>query len=257
MDSSDSYTVQAFARLAGVSIRTLHYYDQVGLLRPDRQAHNGYRRYRRRDLLRLQQILTLKYLGFSLEEIRALLDDTRYQVGRSLQIQKDAIDQRIRDLQRVSLALSVTLAQISSKPPGDLDWQQVCKIIEGVTMDDKNQWQRKYYSPEAWEKIQERAKNYTPEQAARDQQAWAELIAEFQQQKNLGKSVSDPEVQKLAGRYAGLIQAFTQGDAQVLQGLNQMYKDMHNIPQEYRQNDGDLQQFMGKAYEIYHSSHSS
>ncbi len=65
-----AYTVKQLADLAGVSTRTLHYYDQIGLLRPEKVARNGYRSYSDPAMLRLQQILFFKELGFSLEEIR-------------------------------------------------------------------------------------------------------------------------------------------------------------------------------------------
>ena len=65
-----SYTVKQLADLAGVSPRTLHYYDQIGLLRPEKVARNGYRCYDDPAMLRLQQILFFKELGFSLEQIR-------------------------------------------------------------------------------------------------------------------------------------------------------------------------------------------
>lgn len=70
-----SYSIGQVARLAGVSTRTLHHYDEIGLLRPDDRTGAGYRRYGEPELARLQQILFYRELGFSLDEIKALLDD--------------------------------------------------------------------------------------------------------------------------------------------------------------------------------------
>lgn len=67
-------TVKAVAELAGVSVRTLHHYDEIGLLKPAGQSAAGYRLYSQEDLERLQQILFFRELGFSLKEIRAILD---------------------------------------------------------------------------------------------------------------------------------------------------------------------------------------
>ena len=70
------HTVKQLARLSGVSVRTLHYYDQIGLLRPAQVGANGYRYYGRGELLRLQQILLHRELGLPLDAIAAVLDDS-------------------------------------------------------------------------------------------------------------------------------------------------------------------------------------
>src|SRR2546421_10518113 len=70
-----SYPVGAVAELAGVTVRTLHHYDRIGLLSPRGRTAGGYRQYGEADLERLRQILFYRELGFSLEEVRAILDD--------------------------------------------------------------------------------------------------------------------------------------------------------------------------------------
>ena len=73
MGHDSKYRVHEFAELAGVTVKTLHHYDRVGLLRP-RRTSSGYRVYTHADLVRLEEILALKTIGFSLNDIRALLD---------------------------------------------------------------------------------------------------------------------------------------------------------------------------------------
>ena len=70
-----SYSVGQVAGLAGVTVRTLHHYDEIGLLSPDGRSRAGYRRYGDADLARLQQIMFYRELGFALDEIAAMLDD--------------------------------------------------------------------------------------------------------------------------------------------------------------------------------------
>lgn len=72
------YTIQKLAKLAGVSVRTLHHYDQISLFKPSRVGDNGYRYYGKPELLRLQQILFFRELRFSLETIRAVLERPDY-----------------------------------------------------------------------------------------------------------------------------------------------------------------------------------
>ena len=73
-----AYTVSQLATMAGVSVRTLHHYDQIGLLRPTARTAAGYRLYAERDLLRLQQILFFKEIELPLSEVRTILDDPQF-----------------------------------------------------------------------------------------------------------------------------------------------------------------------------------
>src|SRR5690348_16077952 len=74
MDRAKTYKASAFARRAGVTVRTLHHYDRLGLLTPSGRTVAGYRVYTDRDLARLEQIVALKFVGFSLKEIGSVLD---------------------------------------------------------------------------------------------------------------------------------------------------------------------------------------
>ncbi len=106
-----TYRVKDVARLAGVSVRTLHYYDEVGLLTPHGRSAAGYRIYSEDDLLRLQQIVIRRELGFPLEEIRAALDDPGHDPKAALLAQKAELERRAERtrtmLQAIDSALSV------------------------------------------------------------------------------------------------------------------------------------------------------
>ena len=73
-----TYTIKKLADLAGVSVRTLHHYDQTGLLQPSQRSPSGYRLYQYSDMLRLQQILFYRELKLSLKEIKRILDDPAF-----------------------------------------------------------------------------------------------------------------------------------------------------------------------------------
>ena len=87
-------TVSQLAQLAGVSVRTLHHYDEIGLLRPSARGRAGRRRYETRDLVRLQQILFFKELGFPLDEVRRLLDDRGFDLRSALELQRQLLHER-------------------------------------------------------------------------------------------------------------------------------------------------------------------
>lgn len=250
MQPVKTYSVREFASAAGVTVRTLHYYDEAGLLKPSAYTHSNHRRYQPEDMMRLQQILTLKYMGFSLKEIQDLLTSPAYDLRKSLGIQKSAIDKRIVQLQQVSRALEQTLDAVAALAEDDFDWERVRFIIQAVSIQDKQDWIRQYYSDELWERMRSRAENYSMEDAVADARTWETLIADFRANQHL--PADHPEVQQLAGRMAALIYRFTQGDPEVRGALSAMYSDYEHMPDEYKlHNDADLQRFMCEAFSIY------
>ena len=112
------HTVKQLARLSGVSVRTLHYYDQIGLLRPAQVGANGYRYYGREELLRLQQILLHRELGLPLEAIATLLDDSdRGRVDR-LREHRQQLMQRTEHYRELIATVDRTIAELEGGPEG-------------------------------------------------------------------------------------------------------------------------------------------
>lgn len=239
----ETYYVQEFAKIAGVTVRTLRYYDQTGLLQPARRS--GMRLYQQNDLLRLQQILTLKAMGFTLEEIRDLLDSPAYDVRESLRIQKAALDRRVEQLRQASRALERTLEMIGSDE--EMDWAHVATIIRIVSSDEKQEWLRQYYTDEQWDKLTNR--HTAQEEMRAGERAWMALSEAFKAHRHLPPE--HPDVQKLAARQAELVNQFTQGDPGLQASLEAMYRDYDKMPEEYRLHDADLQNFMNEAARIY------
>lgn len=105
-----SYRVRQVARLTGVSVRTLHHYDQIGLLVPSQRSAAGYRLYDDADLLRLQQILIQRELGLPLEQIRRCLDDPALDRRQLLLAQREQLRARAADTARMLHAVEQALA---------------------------------------------------------------------------------------------------------------------------------------------------
>jgi MerR family transcriptional regulator, thiopeptide resistance regulator len=105
----NGYTVGEVARLAGVTVRTLHHYDQIGLLQPSARSSSGYRRYNRDDLARLQRILAYRELGFSLEETTKLLDDPAVDELEQLRQQHALMAERRGRLENIITAIEKTM----------------------------------------------------------------------------------------------------------------------------------------------------
>lgn len=114
MDHERTYSVSELSRLAGVSVRTLHHYDQVGLLKPWRKE-NGYREYDQKHAVRLQQIIIYRDLAFSIEEIAKLLDSNSDDQVMLLDSQRDVLWQRQKQIQTMIDSVEVTMKSIQSK----------------------------------------------------------------------------------------------------------------------------------------------
>jgi DNA-binding transcriptional MerR regulator len=103
-------TVSEVAELAGVTVRSLHHYDEIGLLTPSARSEAGYRLYSRGDLERLREILVWRQLGFSLADVKSLLDDPRHDRLGAVREQRRLVEEQIERLRSVAVALDAVLA---------------------------------------------------------------------------------------------------------------------------------------------------
>ena len=126
---SRSYQVREFAELAGVTVRTLHHYDRLALLRPHR-TEAGYRLYGIHDLERLEQIVALKFLGLPLKRIKTLLDRDTRELSEVLPLQRLALEEKRRRLDRAIGAIRDAEGMI--QPGKRVDAAMLKKIIEVI-----------------------------------------------------------------------------------------------------------------------------
>jgi DNA-binding transcriptional MerR regulator len=193
------YRVGEFAALTGVSVRTLHHYDQIGLLRPTAHSDAGYRFYSQRDLLSLQQILTLRYLGFPLQKIKTLLSRPDFDLVASMNIQRGVLRDRIAALERVQSALAALLAK--RQETGRWAWALVVEASQTVQdgLAQKGDTMDSYYTPEQMKQWEELGKKVPVEEREAIERRWTALIAEVRANSHLDPA--SPEAQALADRW--------------------------------------------------------
>ncbi|MEM6346084.1 MAG: MerR family transcriptional regulator [Bacteroidota bacterium] len=114
---AERYSVKELAVLSGVSIRTLHYYDKIGLLKPAARTEAAYRYYEEEELLRLQQILFYKELDFSLQEIKDILDDPDFDLLEALHKHKKLLAKRQKRIKTLITTLNNTINHLKSNQP--------------------------------------------------------------------------------------------------------------------------------------------
>ncbi len=240
----NGYLVREFAKLTRVTVRTLHYYDQVGLLKPSFGKPNGYRVYTDADLLKLQQIVTLKFMGFSLGQIRELLDSKGYEAVKSLKVQAGAVKDEIGRLRQASRAIEQVLTLLETK--GRIHRQKLIKIMEVIQMgeDVKKDWHEKFFTEAELKEFQEVGKKYTPEMAEAYQRRWKELIDEVK--KNLTADPASETAQSLAKRWTALLDEAYGGRPELKARIGEAYAS-GAVPDDYRMFGPDVWDFIKKA----------
>lgn len=254
----DVLLIGEFAARAAVTVRTIRYYDQVGLLSPVALSESGQRLYSEAQLVELQQILALKLLGFSLAEIRRCLRADPQDFIRSLAAQKAMLAEKRNQIDAVIRAIE-TVEQSARPTDGPADgpadglawtWESLTRLLEIMHMEQKNEWVNKYFTPEqqaamgelskasysseASAKVAEWGAGWSEEDQRRLDAQYANLAAGLKQAVADGKSAGSAEVQALATTFLGLINQFTRGDAAVEAGLANFWQNHAALPAEHQ-----------------------
>ena len=244
-ENNELYRVQEFAKLAGVTVRALHHYDRLGLLRPQQRSSTGHRLYGVRDFVRLEQIVVLKFLGVPLKQVRALLEHES-QLAKTLQKQQEVLGEKQRQLQKAIRAIGNALRALqSNKQP---DWKLFQLIVKEIEMQNRTEWKAQYFSEEAKLRVMERRKQLGPEARARAEKEWQELYAEAELL--LQEDPAGAKAQRLAETWCRLVDEFTGGDPEILRGLTAMWNDRSNWPEGATRGSfvkPEAQEFLRKA----------
>ncbi|HWI52652.1 MAG TPA: MerR family transcriptional regulator [Symbiobacteriaceae bacterium] len=213
-----AYTVKAVAELAGISIRTLHHYDEIGLLKPAQTSASGYRLYTDADLERLQQVLFFKELDFGLTEIREIVDSPDFDRKRALLQHKELLLQRQERISKLIASVNQTLDSIE----------------RGIQMDEKDMFggfDHSKYEKEAEERwghsnefkeSARRTKKYTKADWAQIQKESGEVYQGLVSV--MGRDPHDPEVQEWVRRHHEQINKwFYQCSLEIYRNLGIMY----------------------------------
>ena len=194
------YQIHDFAELAGVTVKALHHYDGLGLLRPGRNEA-GYRLYTEHDLERLEQIVALKFLGLPLKQIKAVLECAALELPDALRMQRQAIEDKQDLLCRALLAIRAAEATLQPGQPADPAILK--KIIEVIDMQDGVKEMKKYYSDAAWE-LRKRFYENGPSSE------WQQLYRDVADA--LGDDPASDKAQQLAERWLALSLRANAGD---------------------------------------------
>lgn len=203
--SAQLWKVGELAKRTGLTVRTLHHYDQIGLLRPSGRTvsehGSGHRLYTADDVARLQQIQSLKLLGFSLDEVREYLSKSDYDPRQVVRLHLSRVRGQAAELQK----LADRLAALADA----LDKAEVVSADEFLTTIEEMTVIEKMYTPEQMKQFEEIAKAVGPDEIQAVQDGWVALMAEVRA--NLHLDPASPEAQDLGRRWEELTERTMRG----------------------------------------------
>lgn len=174
--------VKDLSKLTQVSVQTLHHYDRIGLLIPSLRAANGYRIYSEKDLLKLQQIIALKYFGFELLQIKTLLAGD-VDVIDHFASQSQFLEEKAQNMLNASKTMKRILSECSNNQ--SLSWETIIKLIEvyRMTQELEKSWAAKVLSPDEFKNYvkftQELPDRFSAQEKAACEAEWAAIIREI------------------------------------------------------------------------------
>lgn len=229
--------VGELAKETGISVRTLHYYDEIGLLSPSGRTESDYRLYSQADIIRLQQIISLRQLGFSLMEIKACLQQSNYTLQHTIQLHITQLREQIE----LSQKLLHRLEMLATNSQSSLDIDTLIQTIEAMTMFEK------YYTPEQLETLKQRQDSLGEERIQQVENEWERLIAQARLEMEKGTDPASETVQNIAKRWQELIAEFTGGNLGIEQSSNNMYQQEGVETASRGMGDTALWEYMGRA----------
>jgi DNA-binding transcriptional MerR regulator len=209
------------ATATGLTVRALRHYDQIGLLRPKTRTEGGYRLYGEAEVQRLQQIRSLQSLGFSLEQIGAMLAGHEAPLPEVIEWQLAAIDRELTALQRLRARLSAVSQAMQRAEMVDID--DLTALMKEMTMVEK------YYTEEQLETLAARRAAYGDQQIKAFEQQWADLIARAERAMAEGVDPTSEPVLEIAREWLGLVQAFTGGDPGIQQSVEHVWQEEDEV----------------------------
>jgi DNA-binding transcriptional MerR regulator len=241
------YTVKQMSTLAGVTPRTLHHYDQIDLLKPESVGENGYRYYGEKSLLRLQQILFYRELGFSLESIRDVLGQPEFQILDALEKHRESLRGRVQRLERLIQTVDNTIHHLKGEnimsPKG---------LFEGFSEEQQEEYARQaeqMYDPETVRESNRKWKSYSAQkkQAIMEEgkQVYLDMIAA------MPKGAESPEVQAIVERWRVHMNYFWMPDLDQLLALASMYGQSPDFKANFDQMHPELADFMKEAVTVF------
>lgn len=239
-------SVSETAKLSGVSVHTLHYYDEIGLLKPKEISRSGYRYYDRDSLETLQLILFYKELEFSLKDILKIINHPNYDRKQALKKQRELLILKEKRLKKLIRLVDDTL-----KGDNNMSFKQFdLSKVENIKKKYAKEAEELYGNTKEYKSCMEKSENYTDEDKERINIEAALIMKEFYNNKNLNPD--DEKVQKLVTKWQNHItKYYYKCTKEILQCLGMMYVNDERFKDNIDKNGEGTAEFMAEAIKIY------
>lgn len=243
------YTVKQLSDLAHVSVRTLHYYDEIGLLAPSQVGANGYRYYDNDSLLRLQQILFYRELDFDLTQIGAILDDPNFDYVTALRSHRALLRDKQRRLDELISTVDSTIMHIV----GEVEMSDK-QLFEPFTEEEQKHYERLArleYGPTVVNESIKRWNSYSKAQQEAILKEGGEIYAEIAKLMNAGVDARDADMQALLVRWHNHIHYFYTPVLDGLRGLGELYATHPDFHKNISKIGEGLPEFLREGITFY------
>ena len=241
------FTVKQLSRMAGITPRTLHYYDEIGLLKPSRVGTNGYRYYGEDALLRLQQILLYRELDMPLDDIKQIMGRRDFDVLGALEQHKHELDKRILRLERLVATVDHTIEHLKGKKA--MSDKQLFEVFSEEQQAEYEKEAMQMYDPETVKASNRKWKSYS---TAEKQRIGEEGNAIYQDiLEAMPKGAASPEAQACVERWRRHMAYFWVPNDDQLLGLANLYNDDPRFKATFDKIHQDLAEFMRSAVGVY------
>jgi DNA-binding transcriptional MerR regulator len=234
----EAWRVGQLAKRTGLTVRTLHHYDELGIVSPRRRSAAGYRLYGEDDVARLLQVMLLRRLGLSLAEVRRSLDDPQRSLPQALRAQAARLRAQIAHQQRLLLRLESLAGRLDGDAGGA--GNDVLETLEMLTMFEK------HYTEEQLATLAERREQLGAEHIAAVEAEWPRLIAAVRAAMERGVDPGAAELRPLVERWQQLVREFTGGDPQIAGAVRRMYTAEPSVRQRTGLDEG-IMEYVSRA----------
>jgi MerR family transcriptional regulator, thiopeptide resistance regulator len=227
------WKIGELARRTGLTVRTLHHYDDIGLLSPADRSEGGHRVYGEADVRRLYRIVSLRSLGLPLEAIGAALDEDGFDARAEVQDHLARLEAQMEQQRLLQDRLHRLLER--------LETEDFLTTIEELTM------HQRYYTPEQLDQLEQRRQTIGEEAIREVEREWAEIFATLRAELDAGTDPADPKLRPLAERGRELVAMFTGGDPGITSALKEMWAKEDPDQVSHGMVDAELWDYYGKV----------
>ncbi|WP_129727363.1 MerR family transcriptional regulator [Ectobacillus funiculus] len=231
-----TWKVGELAKQTGLTVRMLHHYDKISLFSPSQYSDTGHRLYTESDIVRLQQIMSLKQLGFALEEIKEIMENRNFNPVEIIKVQLDDVKKRIRLQELLCSRLEKIYELLNSQQ--EVTPEQFINLIEVINMNKD-----KYFTQEQQEKMFEQ---FGLEERKQYVSKWAEITAKIRVEYEKGTPPENLDVTQLAKQWNEFVNKLTFADPEISKAAERYYRENPEIGEKFGI-DQQLSDYIKKA----------